>query len=92
MASIPEYQTPAGAKKTGAMDRFLTTIERVGNKVPHPGIIAFLILIGTSLSCRLFSASWEPRLLTKSLIRFRVILKSARRLCAACCQPKACAS
>jgi aminobenzoyl-glutamate transport protein len=51
MASIPEYQTPAGTKKTGAkkpgaMDRFLTTIERVGNKVPHPAII-FLFLIGT---------------------------------------------
>ena len=45
MASIPEYQTPVGAKKPGAMDRFLTTIERVGNKVPHPGII-FFILIG----------------------------------------------
>ena len=60
MANIPEYQTPTlaekigaekiGAKQTGAkkpsvLDRFLTTIERVGNKVPHPGII-FLILIG----------------------------------------------
>ena len=41
MASIPEYQTPSGssARNPGAMDRFLTTIERVGNKVPHPAII-----------------------------------------------------
>ena len=50
MSSIPEYQTPtpagkAGDKKPGAMDRFLTTIEHAGNKVPHPGII-FFILIG----------------------------------------------
>lgn len=33
------------AGRQGVMDRFLTTIERVGNKVPHPAII-FFILIG----------------------------------------------
>ena len=38
-ASEPSHEA------AGFLDGFLTTIERVGNKVPHPAII-FFILIG----------------------------------------------
>ena len=47
-------------RKAGALDAFLTTIERVGNKVPHPAIIFFiLIAIVIVLSAILGLAGWS---------------------------------
>lgn len=48
----------------GALDGFLTTIERVGNMVPHPGIIFFIligivILLSVILSWVGWSATYE---------------------------------
>ncbi|MBB5223360.1 aminobenzoyl-glutamate transport protein [Amaricoccus macauensis] len=38
-------QKPAVASGTpGMMDRFLSTVERAGNKVPHPAIIFFMLI------------------------------------------------
>lgn len=45
MAGKIAIQAPMAPKKPGVLDRFLASVERVGNKVPHPAII-FFILIG----------------------------------------------
>ncbi|WP_217446404.1 AbgT family transporter [Myxococcus sp. CA040A] len=42
--SMPERQTETPPKKKG-LERILDTVERVGNKVPHPAVI-FVALIG----------------------------------------------
>ncbi|WP_217441941.1 AbgT family transporter [Myxococcus sp. CA039A] len=42
--SMPERQTETPPKKKG-LERILNTVERVGNKVPHPAVI-FVALIG----------------------------------------------
>jgi aminobenzoyl-glutamate transport protein len=49
---VQDSRTPAPPSK-GALDGFLTAIERVGNKVPHPGII-FLALIVIVIVLSLF--------------------------------------
>ena len=50
--------------KAGFLDGFLTTIERVGNKVPHPAIIFFIliglvIILSVILSLIGWSATYE---------------------------------
>ncbi len=52
---------PADASGSkGLLDGFLTTIERVGNKVPHPAIIFFwLIGLVVVLSAILGFAGWS---------------------------------
>ena len=59
MATDPASSIEARAKG-GVLDGFLTGIERVGNMVPHPGII-FFILIGIVivLSVVLSSFGWS---------------------------------
>ncbi len=51
-------------KKPGLLDGFLTTIERVGNRVPHPAIIFFIliaiiIVLSVILSLIGWSATYE---------------------------------
>lgn len=41
MAATPAVQTP---KDKGFLDRFLDGIERVGNMVPHPAVIFFILI------------------------------------------------
>ncbi len=39
-------ETAAGPAKPSFMDRLLNTVERVGNKVPHPVLMFFYLIIG----------------------------------------------
>ena len=43
MARQPQ-KAPTSSKEAGALDGFLSTIERVGNMVPHPAIIFFFLI------------------------------------------------
>jgi len=58
-------KAPDPSQDGGFLDSFLTTIERVGNKVPHPGIIFFwliglVILLSVILSFVGWSATYSP--------------------------------
>ncbi len=64
-------------KKAGALDGFLTTIERVGNKVPHPAII-FFVLIGlvVALSVILGLIGWSATYETIDPVSHEVITRT----------------
>jgi aminobenzoyl-glutamate transport protein len=50
----------AAAAKRTAMDRMLDTIERVGNKVPHPAVI-FLVMIGVVIVASVIMAAFAAQ-------------------------------
>jgi aminobenzoyl-glutamate transport protein len=62
---------------TGALDSFLTTIERVGNRVPHPAII-FFILIGivVVLSVILSLIGWSATYETIDPVTHEVVTRT----------------
>ena len=89
MAGELGYSTPSQTetvvKKPGALDAFLTTIERVGNKVPHPGIIFFILIglvivlsavfgfLGTSITYPHLCAKPESSLTFSALLQFLAV-------------------
>ena len=47
----------AGPDKPSFMDKLLDTVERVGNKVPHPVLMFFYLIIGVIVLSAILSLS-----------------------------------